>query len=102
LVYVLKSKSGLGESLINFIYGIELQRPDPLVKIADETMALIKVATLPGRFLVDQLPWLKYIPEFIPGAGFQKFAREGRETFRKHFEDPFEIAMKSIVRGSRL
>ena len=34
----------------------------------------------PGNFwLVDVLPILRYIPAWVPGAGFQRVAREGRE-----------------------
>ncbi|KAF9447893.1 cytochrome P450 [Macrolepiota fuliginosa MF-IS2] len=93
-------ESGIGESLIKFIYGIKLRRPDPLVKVAHETMRIIMVATIPGWFLVDLLPWLKYIPGWVPGATFQTFARVGKDTLQRHFEKPFEIAISAIAGGT--
>ncbi|KIJ25993.1 hypothetical protein M422DRAFT_236734 [Sphaerobolus stellatus SS14] len=33
-------------------------------------------AALPGNFLVDTLPILRYVPSWIPGGGFKKTAKE--------------------------
>lgn len=38
---------------------------------------------IPGKFLVDVLPWLKYVPEWVPGASFQRLAREWKEVWRE-------------------
>jgi len=40
---------------------------------------------------------LKYLPEWMPGAGFQKMAREGRVLAREMIGEPYEVAKKSIV-----
>ena len=53
---------------------------DPYIKIAEEAMGAIAEFLIPGAFLVDIIPILKYIPEWFPGAKFQTKAA----VMRKH------------------
>ena len=53
---------------------------DPYVKIAEEALEAIGELLIPGAFLVDNIPILKYVPEWFPGAKFQSKAA----TMRKH------------------
>jgi hypothetical protein len=53
---------------------------DPHIKIAEEAMAVAAELLIPGAFLVDIIPILKYVPEWFPGAKFQSKAA----TMRKH------------------
>jgi cytochrome P450 len=59
-------------------------------------------AARPGAYLVDLLPILKYIPEWVPGASFQKVAREGRELSKELQNKPFAWAMKQFDEGNAL
>ena len=62
-------------------YGIKI-RPynDPYSKIAEEAIGAIAELFIPGSFLVDIIPILKYVPEWFPGAKFQSKAA----VMRKH------------------
>jgi len=51
----------------------------------------------PGRFLVDAFPVLKYIPEWMPGAGFKALAKKWRQTVIQMSDDSFAAALKSLV-----
>ena len=53
---------------------------DPYVKIAEETNTALAELLVPGTFLVDIIPVLKYVPEWFPGAKFQSKAA----VMRKH------------------
>ncbi len=44
------------------------------LEAAKEANRAMVVAAIPGRFLVDYIPFLRYIPEWVPGAKFQKLA----------------------------
>ena len=44
---------------------------DPYIKIAEEAVEAIAEFLIPGAFLVDIIPILKYVPEWFPGAKFQ-------------------------------
>ena len=52
---------------------------DPYIKIAEEAMGAVAELLIPGAFLVDIIPILKYVPEWFPGATFQRKAAVMRE-----------------------
>ena len=61
-------------------YGIEIKETNDIyIDAAEKAMNTMIETAVPGAFLVDLIPWLKYIPEWFPGAGFQKKAREWRK-----------------------
>ena len=61
-------------------YGINvLPYNDPYIKIAEEAVAANAPLLIPGAFLVDIIPILKYVPEWFPGAKFQSTAAMTRE-----------------------
>ena len=53
---------------------------DPYIKIAEEAVAATAEFLIPGAFLVDIIPILKYVPVWFPGAKFQSKAA----VMRKH------------------
>ena len=53
---------------------------DPYIKIAEEAVAAVTELLTPGVFLVDIISILKYVPEWFPGAKFQRTAA----VMRKH------------------
>jgi hypothetical protein len=62
-------------------YGMNV-RPynDPHIKVVEEAVAAAAELLIPGAFLVDIIPILKYVPEWFPGAKFQSKAA----VMRKH------------------
>ena len=64
-------------------YSIKVQPyNDPYIKMAEEAVRAIAELVIPGAFLVDIIPILKYVPEWFPGAKFQRKAA----VMRKHAE----------------
>ena len=62
-------------------YGITVRpKNDPYIKIAEEAVEAITELLIPGSFLVDIIPILKYVHECFPGANFQRKAA----MMRKH------------------
>jgi hypothetical protein len=58
-----------GETVIRIAYGLPcLERDDPYVAVAEKAVMPMFVAAIPGNYLVDHLPWLKKIPDWIPGT----------------------------------
>ncbi|KAJ7607861.1 cytochrome P450 [Roridomyces roridus] len=90
-----------GSLILGAAYGINVAATgDPYVKLAEEAVASVTEALVPGRFLVDSLPLLKYIPSWFPGAGFQHFAREGKKLSQNLLEKPFAEAKRKIESGN--
>ncbi|KAJ7708648.1 cytochrome P450 [Mycena rosella] len=87
--------------IMDVTYGIDIRSPgDPYTTLAEEAMYGVSIATLPGRFLVNTIPALKYVPSWFPGAGFQREAKEWRKVTRELLEMPFAHTKRNIALGS--
>ena len=47
---------------------------------------------------MDSIPLLKYVPSWMPGAGFKRKAKEWKALATEMMDSPFEAAQKAIVR----
>ncbi|KAF8646893.1 hypothetical protein AX16_007058, partial [Volvariella volvacea WC 439] len=82
-------------------YGIKAKpQGDPFIELPDRAVRAVAEAVVPGRFLVDALPWLKYVPEWVPFAGFQRKAREWRKITMDGVDLPYQAAKKEILSGT--
>ena len=53
-------------------YGVNVaEKNDQYTALLERALAAV-VALTPGRYLIQYLPILEYVPEWMPGAGFQK------------------------------
>lgn len=71
---------------------------DPWIALAEEGLQCLTSAAVPGKYAVDAVGFLKYLPEWFPGAKFQREAREGRRIMRHFFRHPFETVKEGMVR----
>jgi hypothetical protein len=79
-------------------YGIAVQESDdPYILIAEEAFDGVAEAAVPGAFLVDSFPILKYVPSWFPGAGFQKKAARWKEAINTMVEKPFRHVQEQLV-----
>ena len=79
-------------------YGINI-RPydDPLIAIAEEAVEGAAELVIDGPFLVDILPILKYVPDWFPGAKFQRKAAMMRTQAENIRNAPFAATKKLMV-----
>jgi hypothetical protein len=84
---------------LSLAYGLQIQKTnDPFIEIAETAVKSISEASSFGAFLVDVIPILKYVPEFVPGAGFQKKARIWRKIQEDFREVPYSASIEAMVR----
>ncbi|RYC62135.1 hypothetical protein CHU98_g4072 [Xylaria longipes] len=91
-----------GAIILKMVYGYSIgsETSDPLVKLADTAVEQFSIATMPGRWLVDVIPIFRHLPEWMPGAGFKKTAREYRAKMTEMLEAPWEFAKNRRARGN--
>jgi hypothetical protein len=85
------------------VYGYtpETHGHDPLVDLVEATMEQFSEAVIPGKWLVDLIPILRYAPEWLPGAGeFQKSARLWRKTLYNAVDVPYAFVQGQIKRNA--
>ena len=70
---------------------------DPYIKTAEEAMESAAELLIPGAFLVDTIPILKYVPEWFPGAQFQRKAAMMRKHSAEVRNTPFAATEELMV-----
>jgi hypothetical protein len=90
--------STVGGIALSLAYGIKvLPHEDPYIRIAEEALGTFTQVTVSGRVLVDLIPPLKHIPEWMPGAGFKRQAKIWHALQKQFRERPFDDCLKEIV-----
>ncbi|KAJ7844804.1 cytochrome P450 [Mycena leptocephala] len=90
-----------GALMMDVTYGIDVRSSDDrYIGIAEEAMHGLSVASIPGTFLVDTIPALKYVPNWVPGADFKRKAKQWRKVTRDLLEVPFSEVKRNIASGT--
>ena len=91
--------STFAATIMKIGYGIAVQESDdPYISIAEELLSGAAEFGVPGAFLVDLFPILKYVPSWFPGAGFQKKAARWKEIGYMMADKPFYHVQEQLVR----
>ncbi|KXN84165.1 O-methylsterigmatocystin oxidoreductase [Leucoagaricus sp. SymC.cos] len=90
--------SFIGGVSTSVTYGLPVQRrDDPVVRYTEKALLDGNNVAAPGKYLVNIIPQLKYVPEWMPGAHFKKVAREVREELDELMNRPYKESLNSIV-----
>ncbi|EIN09035.1 cytochrome P450 [Punctularia strigosozonata HHB-11173 SS5] len=102
-------RDSTGALILRLAYGYEAGREDgdggggggggkrdEMVRIAEEAMDGFARASEPGRYWVDQFPILRYVPEWMPGAGFKADAREMRRALERLYDVPYAFVKEQV------
>ncbi|KAJ7251366.1 cytochrome P450 [Mycena rebaudengoi] len=86
---------------MSIAYGIDtLPSNDPYMETAEAAIAALTQAAVPGRYLVDVIPILKYVPAWFIGAGFKRQAHEWKKLTDKMVQLPFKVAKRLVADGT--
>ncbi|KAI0289330.1 cytochrome P450 [Russula brevipes] len=87
-----------GELILAMGYGYEVQgRNDRVVNVARKMAQLAAETALPGAVLVNYLPFLQYIPEWLSWISYQPLVRYGYEMGKEVLHGPIGFVRESIV-----
>ncbi|KAK7442491.1 hypothetical protein VKT23_016089 [Stygiomarasmius scandens] len=99
-VFVLHLRHMAGSLIMSATYGIEVApRGDPYVISADRALDGFIHAAIHGTFWVDYFPFLKYVPSWIPGASFQRKAKEWKEYALAMVSKPYQEVKSQMANG---
>lgn len=85
---------------ILYNYETDPSKNDHIVTMANTVMEEFSHATSPGAWMVDLIPWLKYLPEWMPGAGFKKTAKIYRDHLLQNVKDPYNFVRDQMAHGN--
>ncbi|KAH9476135.1 Cytochrome P450 monooxygenase COX2 [Psilocybe cubensis] len=87
-----------GAAIMTVAYGIKVKESgDPYLATGHESLKGLAAAGIPGSFLVDLVPALKYVPSWFPGAGFKKKAAHWRRANEDLSQIPFKYVEQAMV-----
>ncbi|KLO07635.1 cytochrome P450 [Schizopora paradoxa] len=94
-------KTSLASSIMMVTFGHEIDSfDDLLVTLARMASDHVEMAMQQGLFLVDVIPWLKHLPKWFPGAGFQVIAENGAKLSHDLRYVPYRYAKDKVLTGS--
>ncbi|KAK0185483.1 cytochrome P450 [Armillaria mellea] len=86
--------------ILSITYGYEVEEDgDALVAVVDRAMAEFSEVTVPGAFLVDQMPFLRFLPGWIPGMAFKSKARQWAKDLDDMVNLPYEFTERQKATG---
>ncbi len=92
------SERAFAALIMDTSYGIRLSESnDPYIRTAEQAMDGLNEAAVPGAFLVDAIPALKYVPKWFPGAGWKLKAKKWNKLRKIFIEKPFEEVKSRMV-----
>ncbi|KAJ7620491.1 cytochrome P450 [Mycena polygramma] len=81
-------------------YGIEVSSAeDPVLLLGKEAIQTLSNAGVPGKYLVDALPILQYVPSWLPGAGFKRDAKKWRKLAQDLADVPLAETKRQMALG---
>ncbi|KAJ2919376.1 hypothetical protein MD484_g987, partial [Candolleomyces efflorescens] len=83
------------------VYGYPVKSPDDeCLQLVIKSLQEFTTAGKLGRYMVDFFPFLKYIPGWFPGAGFQREAKRMKEIVNKASQMPYEWSKRHMAQGT--
>lgn len=73
---------------------------DEYIRLVTQSLDALGESRIHGRFWVDFMPFIRYIPRWLPGAASAKFAYRWRPVVEQMVNKPFQDIMEQIVSGS--
>lgn len=93
------SDSTAGSLILKMSYGYDVQEDgDPCVEAVGLALDQFSKLSQPGAFLVDVAPVLRYVPSWLPGAGFKKTAEMWHKTLMEAVDMPYNLVKRRLVR----
>ncbi|CAE6488094.1 unnamed protein product [Rhizoctonia solani] len=73
---------------------------DEFIQAAEEFMGALSEAILPGKWLVETIPLMRYIPSWFPAATFKRKAEEWARLTVKYRQAPFDYVLRNMASGT--
>ncbi len=93
--------SAFAAMVMRIVYGIELREHDDRYYQMVERMAQVgEEISVPGRFPVESVPLLRFLPSWFPGGGYKKFAADAKGDIHFAISNLFDTAKAATVSAS--
>ncbi|KAJ7665191.1 cytochrome P450 [Mycena polygramma] len=92
-----------GAIVLSIVFGYKANdKHDPLVEVVDEAMSQFSEVTVPNAFLVDSFPFLRFVPQWFPGASWKKKAKLYHDTLQDMLDKPYMWVKEQMKLGTSI
>jgi hypothetical protein len=82
--------------IMDVVYGIQIQgMDDNYIKLALTALEVIVKTRVPGKFWIEFMPILKYVPSWVPGTTAVRFG----EKWKHAVEDMVNVPYDAVKTG---
>ncbi|KAI0659781.1 O-methylsterigmatocystin oxidoreductase [Cubamyces menziesii] len=90
----------LCKTSITTVYGIPSEEVgEHFAHILSEAGVGLSEAFEHGAFIVELLPWLRHVPNWVPGTAWKKRLVRWKAQYSALVETPFQLAQEAMARG---
>ncbi|KAJ3921183.1 cytochrome P450 1 [Lentinula edodes] len=83
------------------LYGLDISPGDSLAQKAQNAVGGIGKSLLSGSFpALERFPFLRFMPSWFPGCGFQQVAEQCRKNIKEINTVPFKLAVTNMENGT--
>ncbi|EJD49813.1 cytochrome P450 [Auricularia subglabra TFB-10046 SS5] len=94
-------RDAMGKSIFAVSYGLPIEEHyETFIHLNEIVSKAFLAAMVPGRYLVESIPVLRYVPKWFPGAGFRRHAALICDTMEQHSSMFFNAVKREIAAGS--
>ncbi|KAI0367639.1 O-methylsterigmatocystin oxidoreductase [Pilatotrama ljubarskyi] len=88
-------------TIMDIVYGVTVaETNDRLVTTAERASEIFSEVIVPGRYLVELLPCLNYLPAWFPGAKFKRDAAAWSKEVLAVRDIPYEASTDAAAKGN--
>ncbi|KAG9074745.1 hypothetical protein FS749_013664 [Ceratobasidium sp. UAMH 11750] len=94
-------RRNIAAQIMSTVYGYTVTSSDDyFVRSVQTVIENFSHAALPGNFLVNLIPWLKYVPEWVPGTEWKRTIRGWRQQRDSIIQETYDWAKAQISDGT--
>ena len=82
---------------MDIVYGRQIDSMnDEYIRLAIDSMESFSASRVPGRFWLDFMPFLKYVPAWVPGAAAAKHGAWMYSQTQEMINTPFDTVKQQL------
>ncbi|KAK7687643.1 hypothetical protein QCA50_008858 [Cerrena zonata] len=86
--------------ILKIVYGMDVTNMhDEYIQLAETAISALSQVQVPGKFWIEFLPILRWVPKWFPGAHFKRWAAMQAPIINEMVDKPFDSVMKNIASG---
>src|SRR5436190_18539712 len=85
--------------IMAILYGFDIsdERIDYFAHLSEVATSKLVQTMIPGAAVVDALPFLRYVPGWVPGAQFQHYAAHVKKFADRMLLEPIQVVKEQLV-----